>query len=586
MLEKETDKLLFSLIDPGDFCMGISCELREEWDGLSDKTKREIIKRADAYLDVPVPALNGADYILFSRTGMTAERDAAYRKRRRMLREFVLATCLHPDGRYDIPLVNILWAICEESSWLSVNNTFTEGKGVAFPGIEPAIDRAAAETAADLCMTLQLISSRLEAISPKLTERLYTELEKRIILPFLQEDFSFKGSLDDELACISGVLMTFFSADGDIKRRISGIRSAMQLLDDVLCDMPADGSIPGGIEKWKEFAVPVSDIIAMVNVASAERVDLAENKQLRRMCHYPVFCHIAPGVFLNTGSATMRPRLSGKQLYRVGSYADDEALRSLGLYLMDDFGDDTLTHMASDLFLLDGIETENVRPPFRREAFLSEARILMLHSDEDSDEGLAVCFHGGENTAVGGHCDCGDVIMYCGGDPILIDCGFASDSGMHNLPLFGGEGQLMGKGHGADDISATLKSEPVALTMGLKNAYRSNGCVAAYDRSVLYFRGEGAVQIIDMFELKKNAAVDFCFITPYEPIAGRDYVQLGNVRMIYDDRLAFTKERIEVPSGRFRDQWGNIVYRLRFTTPDTMTKEQLSFTFKPMKTYG
>ena len=106
---------------------------------------------------------------------MAADYEANRRVRRTMLRDLVLGSCVAPDGRYDLKLADVVWAICEETSWLlPQNNPLTLGrKGLPLPDpYSHRVDAAAAETAADLALAVQMAASRLDAVSTQLYERI------------------------------------------------------------------------------------------------------------------------------------------------------------------------------------------------------------------------------------------------------------------------------------------------------------------------------------------------------------------------------------------------------------------------------
>ena len=77
----------------------------------------------------------------------------------------------------------------------------------------------------------------------------------------------------------------------------------------------------------------------------------------------------------------MQPALGGRAMYRLGAYIGDEALCDLGVFLArtrpepDD--SDALLHYAADIFNREAIDSEPLRPPFRRQGYFSAAQLMV-----------------------------------------------------------------------------------------------------------------------------------------------------------------------------------------------------------------
>ena len=125
------------------------------------------------------------------------------------------------------------------------------------------------------------------------------------------------------------------------------------------------------MDDWAQIVEPVIDIVMMALSVSRGSVDMRREKQIRLMAHYPVFCHMAQGWFLNAGAHSMRTALPAALLYRLGAYVQDEALCDLGVFLSrtqeQEARGGNLLHFSADLFNEQAMAEEAVRPPFRRQ---------------------------------------------------------------------------------------------------------------------------------------------------------------------------------------------------------------------------
>ncbi len=596
MLERYRDRLLVDMQPAQDFIMALPAEDRSSWDNLPALDKQRLSDRANRWMETSIPPLTASGYISFSRVGLAVDYEKNRRIRRDMLRDLVLGTCVTPDGRYDMKLADVIWAICEETSWvLPANNPASLGRG-GFPlpdADQPRVDWAAAETAADLAMAVQMISSRLDAVSPQLIERMAREVEKRVIRPFrtLAGSAWMCGPKSEAMRCLSGCTMAFLTFEESSQYRWTCAGKAMDFFDELICKAPADGSIPGGLDEWAATVEPVVDMVMMVLSASRGSVDMRREKQIRLMAHYPVFCHMAQGWFLNAGGHSMKPTLRAPLLYRLGAYVGDEALCDLGVFLertlppVEDGVEQGLFHRTADLFNAPLMAQENVRPPFRRQGFYALAQIMVARRSEDSERGLALAVRGGTNGALGAHADAGNFVLFCEGEPVLVDAGFLTETAHHNLPLIGGGGQSLGASFGAQDVSCRLEEDYAMVSMNLAGAYPAQSGVYAWQRTLVYERGDNAVQLMEFFDLRDFVPVSFHFITPFEPELGEGYAQLGPVRMRWEPGLMAARKKIDVPSA-WQSLWGEALFEVILETQEPVENGRRTFTFSALRTFG
>ena len=597
MLEQYLDALLFELQGPDEFLMAMPAEARDAWDGLPGDMRYRLTSRADSWLEKDVPPLSASSYISFARAGIAADYAEKRRARREMLRDLVLGTCVSPDGRYDMKLADIVWAICEEASWvLPGNNPLALGrKSMPLPDVvNHRVDVAAAETAADLSLAVQMAAGRLDTVSPQLIERVEREIERRVIRPFLSlTDMAWTcGPKSDGLRCLAGCALAFLTFERNDRQRWQCMRKAWTLFDKLLSAMPGDGSVPGGLDEWGAVVEPVMDMVMMVLSVSRGRVDVRREKQLQLLCHFPVFCHMAQNWFFNPGRHSMRPPLDPALLFRVGDYIGDGALCDLGVFLrrekpgQADDSEQWLLHRAADLFNADIMEHEPVRPPFRRQGFFNAVQMMVARDEEDSEHGIALAAHGGSNGGLTAHPDAGNFVLFCEGEPVLADAAFLEDTMLHNLPVIGGCGQSMGAQFGAQDVSCRLEEDYALLSMDLARAYPAQAGVYEWQRTLIYERGEGAVQLIDMFALNARRDIEFCFITPFEPELGALWAQLGPVRLRWEKGLTAVCDPLPVPEGDARALWGETLYRVTLTTDEPVDQGKRTFTFNALRTFG
>ena len=595
MLENYLDELLLEMRPAEEFLMAIPSQDRQAWAGLPPDLKGRITARADKWLDKDIPPLTASAFISYSRVGIATDYEMNRRQRRVMLRDLTMASCVCPDGRYDLKLSDVVWAILEESTWLMpANNPVTMGrKGLPLPDVyAPRVDVGVAETASDLSLCVQMASERLDAVSPQIVERVEREIGYRVIRPFLSlTDMAWMcGPKRASLTCLSGVVAGFLTFERNDRQRWQCTRKAWSLFDRLLGALPADGSCPGGLDEWLDVCGPVMDIAMMILSVTRGRVDIRREKMIRLMCHYPVFCHMGQGWFMNPGQRSMRPDLDGADMFRLGDYIDDDALCALGACQLRLFGqrddqDRWLMHRAGNAFDHEALLMTPARPPYRRQGYFSHVQMMVARRDEDSEKGLSVAVHAGSNYSPDAHADTGDMALFCEGEPVLIDLGFSQETVFHNLPTIDGEGQGLGTVYGARDVICELEEDYAMMSMDLAKAYPASCGVLQWQRAVFFQRGEGVVQMIEIFELDAPREISFNFVTPFSPQLGGQWAQIGNVRMRWDGELTARADKLETPEA-WRGIWGEAVYHLSLTPPEAMRQGKVAFSFNPLRSVG
>ena len=134
------------------------------------------IQAAEVAAREPIPSLPASLWLECKRTGVREGYEDPYYRRRTMMSDLVLGECLEHQGRFLDPLMNVIWAICEESSWVYPAH-HTDLADMA----HPYIDLGAASTGFDLAEVDGLIGLELPGevglrIRYEVNQRLFTPL--------------------------------------------------------------------------------------------------------------------------------------------------------------------------------------------------------------------------------------------------------------------------------------------------------------------------------------------------------------------------------------------------------------------------
>jgi hypothetical protein len=147
---------------------------RAAWGGVREAVGEdrvsELLARARADAQAEIPCLQATLYLEFSRVGSREGYEGPANRRREMLSNLALAECLEGEGRFLDPLLDVAWAVCEESSW-SWPAHQRDLADMAYP----VIDLSAAMTALYLAEFDLLLGDRLDPA-----------LGRRCLAPYLE----------------------------------------------------------------------------------------------------------------------------------------------------------------------------------------------------------------------------------------------------------------------------------------------------------------------------------------------------------------------------------------------------------------
>ena len=135
----------------------------------------DVIPLAEALFDKPIPALPASLYRQFYENGNRVNYETPYFERRKNLLLLAVAEKTEGRGRFLDLLVDYIWAICEETTWvIPAHLTPRHGKPERLPDhfdLEEGddchnIDLFAAATGADMAMVWYLLHDELDALTP------------------------------------------------------------------------------------------------------------------------------------------------------------------------------------------------------------------------------------------------------------------------------------------------------------------------------------------------------------------------------------------------------------------------------------
>lgn len=570
---------------------------RPQWDALPEAVRAALVRRGVEYRDFPWPALTCTDWLVFFRTGERTAFEDKYFSRRRAVCALALAECVRHDGQFLEPLTNGIWAICEESAWQLPphNNYIRDTAPLPLPDVDrPVPDLFACETAATLSLIRGLLGPELEQAAPGLPGRIQTEIDRRVVQPYLRHHFWWMGNGDEPMCnwtawCTQNVLLAVFTSGYPQGVKRTAVKQAAYSLDCFLKDYGQDGCCEEGALYYRHAGLTLWGALEVMDRASGGCfAPLFQTEKIRNIANYIVSVHVDKDYYLNYADCSPAPGPCGAREFLFARRTGSAALQSLAAL-------DTARRPLRDL--PDEISL------FARllDAFLSRELLAPRASVPPSDcfypsTGLwiardsrwCISVRAGHNGGSHGHCDAGSLIVYREGSPLLIDLGpesynsrtFSAErpsiwtvrSDWHNLPAVNGAVQGYGSSFGASWVEREYSPERTSISMELASAYPPQAEPFSYRRTVLLERNR-RLTVQDRYQGAGTALLSLLLC---EKPVWRDGVLAagpGGIRLSRGGEPSI--EAVHISDPHLRQSWPDTLYRVLIPVSGTLTMEFL-----------
>jgi hypothetical protein len=565
---------------------------RDAWNqGVPEPRRSRRIEDLTRLADQQFPSLPLSLWQDFARTGNRARFEGRFFERRRQLTGLVCHAGL--IGELSDAVTDRLWALLEETTWCVPCH---DRRAVPDP-TEPVLDLFAAQTGAQMALALHVLRPASDALSPVLAERIRTEIDRRVLTPYLERDDWFWFGADGRhvnnwnpwinVNVLIAGLLTIESAD---RRRVL-VRRVGASLDAYLASMPADGGCTEGQGYWAVAASKLCDACAIIDAASQGRIAAIGLPQIVAAARYPVAMHIGGMFMVQHSDGPARMTENAQLLERYG----DPPLQQLARFLRDFPADEhtdsvrptNLFDQLSDLFDREHHEAPPTPAPFRGTSWFPTTEVLVAREEPGSAEGLLLAVKGGHNAEDHNHNDVGSFSIALDGSPLVIDAGVTTytaqtfserryelwtmQSGWHNLPRINGADQLPGREFAAADVVTTgvetTDAEQVAFRAEIGGAWE-DAAVNSWDRDLVLDRPRGRIRLTDTWDVPGLRVLDLPLVCAVEPEPHGEDTLIVSLRVHHPGLHVSAVERQEIPADdRLFPTWGAAVFRL-VLTPD------------------
>lgn len=580
-------------LDPKDIKL-FSFEKKEL--ALNERRMQLIVEEAEKRLDYEIPVIPLSVYRRYYVDGNRSEMERYYMPRRDALLYLALAEMYERQGRFTNKLIDVIWAILEESTWL-ISAHFRcaigceDGVPNYFGDVRMHdISLFAASTGALLALVYKCCRDILDEVSPIICERIKYEVTVRIIKPYVNKTFSWMGharpNRSNWLTWITSNVLFVAAVFADDKAiRETLVQKALTSLDSFLSAYNFDGGCDEGPSYWSAAAGALIDSLDLLYDISGGKINIYDYPLIKAMGEYAVDVNIFDNYVANFSDSSRTVRLNASLLKRYGEAVDSDVITAFAKYSGKNSAiEASASHAYRTLrSIYQADTTEDSELDAKTAAYYDCIKIALLRESKIRGEGFFLGMKGGHNQENHNHNDIGTVMVYRDKTPIIVDLGrgeyinwaFATrekcwykDSDFHSLPTFGGVMQKSGIEFKSTDEK--FSAEEKSFTLQLREAYPKEAGLISYIRRAEI--SNGSVIITDDIELDSEREILFSFSSPTEPkIEGDSFIMNGGARLSCNVKCELSVEAHETAYAGCKT-WGDTIYRAHFKIKSTSGK--------------
>lgn len=476
-----------------------------------------------------IPVLRYDSRIRYYADGDRSEFEGPYFRRRTYLSALALMTLIYPEKEeYLRELQNLIWAICEEYSWVVPAHSrykSLNGSGTGF------IDLFSAETGFALAEIGYMLEDRLDDL---ILARIRKEVERRILRNYEKGSFWWETATNNWCAVcagnVGGALMYLFPEDA--KRLMPRLKKTMLGLLDGFAD---DGTCLEGFSYWHYGFGNYIWFADLLKQFTDGETDLMKEKKVEQIAGYAQRSFLCGNATVSFSDGTRKGKVNIlMQNYLAEQFPETVHPLPAEVSEFQKMNVMWMTYFRS-LYYLDLIREPQGLP--QGDIDLPDAGQVIINREVYS---LAV--KAGDNHEPHNHNDVGNFILATKDGQVFCDLGagrytrqyfedehryqiFCNGSQSHNVPIINGSYQKEGA-----EYKGTIAHEGNKIKVEMAGAYEA-GVTDRLTREFVY--GENGFTLRDSFSPDYESLTER-FITMEEPKVFADCVEVKGVILKFD----------------------------------------------------
>ncbi len=528
---------------------------REAWANVHPDIKSRYLNenKKKQIMEYESSALVATGYMGLYRTGSRSGRwyDEVM-SRRNILFEAMFAECFEGRGEYIDKIIDITWAICEETSWVipphnnHMHNHMLSGINKnALPDITDYnfIDLCAAECTAVLGWVYYFLKDLLDEQTPLVCKRIELEIMKKIVIPFMtHDDLTWYGFYGHKINnwnpwILSNIIPACLIVIKDEDLRLEFMSKALEKLDIYLNYTAKDGGSDEGPGYWNVGGGTCLDVLEIIRDATQGHVDILKTDFARNVSEYIAHANMGGSRHADFGDNGINYSF-GYYAYRFAQLTNSDYLMS---YALADENVKTCPNIHQSeayrhmrIMFEYGDILDKPKGEFKhKDIWLPETEHLFVRSNDDT---IALAAKAGYNNESHNHNDAGS-FMYCiDGDMAICDPGgptytdktfspqryeiWICAAGSHCCAEINGYDQHNGDEFRSKVLNAELNDKTVTLKMELHKTYEKGAGIDYYTREIVFDKATGNMTVTDDITLlEESDNLHIHYITARELVA-------------------------------------------------------------------
>lgn len=478
----------------------------------------QLIAEAEVAAKTPIPSFPATDYLDFKRTGRRQETQVAINYRRTTLRVLAMAECIEDQGRFLDPLLDLIWATCEESIWCR------PAHDPDLPDVtDPTVDLMTAMTAFELAEVDALLGGRLE---PALGPRIRHEVDRRAFVPFLameQHHWLFstprKQINNWSAVCNGGILGAALYLEDDPKRLATIVHKGLRSLDDYISGFDVDGGTSEASFCWS-FGFGCFTMLAdLIEHRSDAQITLW-NDRTRLIAGFPLRTQIGLRRFVNFSDSEIHFNHNPELLAYLATRLNMPDLMRIASHQLPNPRATQMSWAIRECFWS---PEEDMTPyiPGVHDWFRGLQWMFSRQDPEDPDA-MVLAIKGGHNREMHNQNDIGHFTLDVWNEPLLVDLGkspfdrkyfkhhdgrydfIVAGSQGHSVPVVNGYTQSYGIEHCAKVLDHSHGADEDRVEYDIAAAYPDEAGLQSLTRLCRFDRIENLIEMLDTFHFAET----------------------------------------------------------------------------------
>lgn len=522
----------------------------KEWQKIvPEKIYKKQIEEGEKLLGKEWPILKATTFLEYTRTGNRTNYQDIQFERRYSLSTLVIAEMMEGKGRFVDDIINLVWAICEETYWGLPAHLYLQKAGIGLPDIEnPSVDLFSAETGALLAWTNFMIGNKLDEINPLIRKRIYFETNRKIYEPYLgTTSYRYMGYDKTKRRpnnwnpwINSNVMLSALLLEKDKRKRAEIMYKCMYVLDNYLNPYPADGGCDEGPSYWGRAGASVFDCLDVLYLATAHKANFFSDQLVSNMGKYIYKAYIGNDYYINFADAGLKIKHSPVLLYRYGKAIGSEKLKEMAAYIgksqkleESTFGK-SLGRAIPGLYYASEVINYKAKEPLVRDFWFPDIQVMGARDKESSRKGLYLAAKGGNNEESHNHNDIGNFVVFADCEPAIIDIGvetytkktfsanrydlWTMQSAYHNLlPTVNGIMQNNGIEFKAKNVLYKATDKKITYSLDISSSYPTSSGIIKWQKDFTYTRGKSIVLEENYLLSENTKAIETYMMTCRKP---------------------------------------------------------------------